>query len=50
MAEERRTPDPEPDDQDVEVNQSPTETPPSKIPDKTLDDILEEDRFQSTDN
>jgi len=37
-------------EQEPEVKEPPTEKPPMKVPEKIRDDMLEEDRFESTDN
>ena len=50
MAEERPR-DPQSIEQEPEVKEPPTEKkPPMKVPEKARDDMLEEDRFESTDN
>ena len=49
MAEDARSPEPEPVERD-EQDTKAREAPPEKAPEKTWEDILEEDRFESTDN
>jgi hypothetical protein len=50
MAQEHRQPDPEPIEQEPEIKEPPPDKRPMKVPEKTREDLLEEDRFQSTDN
>jgi hypothetical protein len=50
MAQERRQPDPQSIEQEPDIKEPPPDKPPTKVPEKTQEDMLEEDRFQSTDN
>ncbi len=52
MAEDSRTPDPDPKaaSKKPDMKEPPPEKPPVKEPEETDYDIIEEDRFQSTDN
>ena len=52
MAEDPRTPDLDPKaaSKKPDMKEPPPEKPPVKEPEETAQDIIEEDRFQSTDN
>jgi hypothetical protein len=50
MAEKKAPPDPQASEEKPEVKEPPPDKPPMKVPEQTLDDMLEEDRFESTDN
>ena len=52
MAEDPSTPDPDPKaaSKKPDMKETPPKKPPIKVPEETDHDIIEEDRFQSTDN
>jgi len=50
MAEDEHSPETQPLNREGEDKDAPSHEPPPEIPEKTWEDILEEDRFQSTDN
>jgi hypothetical protein len=50
MAEEMGPPEPEPLDKEPDDKEPKAPDTPKDVPSKTWEDVLEEDRFESTDN
>lgn len=50
MAEDIRPPEPEPVDKKPDNKDPKAPDTPKDVPSKTWEDVLEEDRFESTDN